>query len=154
MFKLAEEHGIDAVEVYAADVGVVSKRIKKLEVVANEKKDLEASLEASAELAIAYLDGDGCPKDKEKAFRYAKNLLFEDEDFGLIGTIADRANSDSDAKDVLMRLNDMACELEKTLGYNYEEPTMRSCELNIHAEDEDWQYPNGHDDGEAPDTGI
>ncbi len=144
--ECAEKTGVDAAEDHAAEVGVVSKRIKELEVAVLERRDLRAS----AELAIAYLDGKGCPKDKEKAFRYAKELLFEDEDFGLMGSIADRANSNLDAKEILVKLNDMANEVEKDVGENYEEPTTRSSVADVPGDD--WKFPNGHDDGEAPDT--
>lgn len=154
LFRRAEELKVDdvefyaAVEGYAAELGIVSNRIKELEIAVLEKRDLRAS----AELAIAYLDGNGCPKDKGKAFRYAKELLFEDDDFGLMGSIADRANSSLDAKEIWIKLNDTANEVEKNVGGDYEE--LAKWTRGTRVPTDGWMFPNGHDDGEAPDTGT
>lgn len=43
-------------------------------------------------------------------------------------------------------------EAEKDVGDNYEELTTRTRETR--SPDDDWMFPNGHDDGEAPDTGA
>lgn len=43
-------------------------------------------------------------------------------------------------------------EAEKDVGDNYEELTTRTRETR--SPDDDWMFPNDHDDGEAPDTGA
>ena len=42
----------------------------------------QGNLSAAPELVIAYMKGEECPKDKEKALTCAEGLLFNDEEFG------------------------------------------------------------------------
>ncbi len=46
-----------------------------------EKNAQQHDLMACVELAIAYLEGNECPRDRDKAFDYASRLLFEDHEF-------------------------------------------------------------------------
>ena len=66
---------------------------------------------ACVELAIAYMQGEECPRDCDKALDYASRLLFEDHEFGiLLNRMDDLSQTD---KDWLMRgLNEEASQIE------------------------------------------
>ena len=49
-----------------------------------EKKAQQHDLTACVELAIAYMEGEECTRDCDKALDYASRLLFEDQEFGLL----------------------------------------------------------------------
>ena len=59
--------------------GRVSTHVMEL-----EKKAQQHDLTACVELAIAYMEGEECPRDCDKALDYASRLLFEDQEFGLL----------------------------------------------------------------------
>jgi hypothetical protein len=59
--------------------GRVSTHVMEL-----EKKAQQHDLMACVELAIAYMEGEECPRDCDKALDYASRLLFEDQEFGLL----------------------------------------------------------------------
>ena len=46
-----------------------------------EKNAQQHDLMACVELTIAYLEGNECQRDRDKAFDYASRLLFEDQEF-------------------------------------------------------------------------
>lgn len=104
--RKAEELGEDA-GTLPLRLGVIPKKILALE----EKAD-KGDLEASAELAKAYMMGVDCPKDYDKVYDYASNLLFEDEDFGVFLEIDRAARTDQKLLDVERRLHAYANEIE------------------------------------------
>lgn len=104
--RRAEELGEDA-GTLPLRLGVIPKKILALE----EKAD-KGDLEASAELVKAYMMGVDCPKDYDKVYDYASNLLFEDEDFGVFLEIDRAARTDQKLLDVERRLHAYANEVE------------------------------------------
>lgn len=56
--------------------GKISNRVKML-----EGQLRQGNLSAAPELAVAYMKGEECPKDRDKAFDCAAGLLFHDEEF-------------------------------------------------------------------------
>ena len=56
--------------------GKISKRVREL-----EERARHDDLAAYIDLAMAYMEGEECPRDQEKSFAYASRLLFEDKEF-------------------------------------------------------------------------
>ena len=98
-YYFAEERGVLCVELFAARLGIESKRIRDL------KPRVEAGdLMAAAELALAYLHGDGCPIDMEKACDCAFRTIGDDESFDrFLAEINERRNSDD--AEIMKRIN-------------------------------------------------
>ena len=98
-YLFAEERGVSGVELFAGRLGVESKRIRDL------KPRVEAGdLMATAELALAYLHGEGCPKDMEKACDCAYMTIGDDESFDrFLSEINERRNGDD--AEIMKRIN-------------------------------------------------
>ena len=56
--------------------GKISNRVREL-----EERARHDDLAAYIDLAMAYMEGEECPRDREKSFSYATRLLFEDKEF-------------------------------------------------------------------------
>ena len=70
--------------------GKISNRVKML-----EGQLRQGNLSAAPELAVAYMKGEECPKDRDKAFDCAAGLLFHDEEFaGLVHLMHDLSDND------------------------------------------------------------
>ena len=67
---------------------------------------------ACIDLAMAYMEGEECPRDQEKSFAYASRLLFEDKEFtDLLIRMDDLPVEDRDWLNV--KLNEEACRIEE-----------------------------------------
>ena len=76
-----------------------------------EKNAQQHDLMACVELTIAYLEGNECPRDRDKAFNYASRILFEDHEFGtLLNRMDDLPLADKEW--LMRRLNEEASRIE------------------------------------------
>ena len=81
--------------------GRISGRVREL-----AERARQDDLSAYIDLAIAYMEGEECPRDREKSFEYASRLLFEDKE----------------CTDLLIRMDDLAKEDREWLNAKlYEE---------------------------------
>ena len=98
-YRFAEERGVSSIELFANRLGIESKRIRDL------KPRVEAGdLMAAAELALAYLHGEGCPKDMEKACDCAYMTIGDDKSFDrFLSEIDGQCNSDD--AEIMKRIN-------------------------------------------------
>lgn len=87
--------------------GKVSNRVKMLE---GQLK--QGNLSAAPELAIAYMLGEECPKDRDKAFDCAAGLLFYDEEFYELWRLMRKLLSDEDRVWLENKLNSEASKVE------------------------------------------
>ena len=86
--------------------GRVSTRVMEL-----EKNAQQHDLMACVELAIAYMEGEECPRDCDKALDYASRLLFEDHEFGILLNRMDDLPP-ADKEWLMRRLNEEASRIE------------------------------------------
>ena len=96
-YRKAEEAGVD-VKMYASELQIESGEVKRL--IDRAKNGCDAR--ASADLVMAFLEGDGCPKDLDRAFEYAEDLLFEENDYGVCAELFEASRKDPE---VLKRYN-------------------------------------------------
>lgn len=87
--------------------GKISNRVKMLE---GQLK--QGNLSAAPELAIAYMLGEECPKDRDKAFDCAAGLLFHDEEFVELRRLMHKLLSDEDRVWLESKLNSEASKVE------------------------------------------
>lgn len=92
-------------------LNVIPQKIKLLEDRVANSHDLHAS----AQLAEAFMDGTTCPKDYEKVYRYARNLLLEDEDYGVFLKIMNASAADPGLNEVFRRLTDFSNQIEREI---------------------------------------
>ena len=102
-----------------------------------EKNAQQHDLMACVELTIAYLEGNECQRDRDKAFDYASRLLFEDHEFDQLLIRMDDLPP-ADREWLIQRLHEENCGLEDFLQKKQDDE-----------EDEDLMDPNEEDDGEC-----
>jgi len=133
----AEEHGEDVDEL-APRLGVKSSRILELERLSETDDD------ATAELAVAYMRGEGCVRDLEHAYELASRIAYESSFARFFNSVN---SDDPDEAAIVKRIGDEIADFERA------HPELNDStdpdEDNRRKPSDDWMFPNEHDDGES-----
>jgi len=133
----AEEHGVN-VDGLAPRLGVKSNRILELERLS------ETDADATSELAVAYMRGEGCVRDLEHAYDLASRIACEESFARFFNSVN---SDDPDEIAIVKRIDSEIADFERA------NPELNDStdpdEDNRRKPSDDWMFPNGHDDGES-----